>query len=404
MPEIQAVLDVTFNELSTEHQLILKEAMEQFQQKCLLSFSKNRSGVPFLRTDMPRVLMLGETDATAAAEKQEAFGMIQQAMEDIMARHKTAFLNSFRQMMVGVFGLNVGKHFEQGESSVAANGQPPRQDASVQPPQQSMSAQPTQHVGSPSIQQNPHQAIPNPRTYGEMAFGTAGVQLVSAYRIAPTSNKLQRNMYENGYSEFMDYSAIDALPNPGYGAATRMPAVGPGNQDTNVDLLVQRMTEVLQNQFGLKPKSQGHVYTPPFPEWYHRVALPNRVKVPTEFTKFSGQDDTSTMEHIARYLMQLGEASADEAFRIIYFPSSLIGPAFTWFTSLPAHSICSWKDLEQKFHAHYYTGSNEKKLIDVTTLRQRNNETPMEFLRRFRETKSMCFSLNIPVINWLVWL
>jgi hypothetical protein len=52
--------------------------------------------------------------------------------------------------------------------------------------------------------------------------------------------------------------------------------------------------------------------------------------------------------------------------------------------------------LEQKFHAHYYTSNNEKKLIDLTTLRQRNNKTPMEFLRRFRETKSMCFSLNIP--------
>jgi hypothetical protein len=52
--------------------------------------------------------------------------------------------------------------------------------------------------------------------------------------------------------------------------------------------------------------------------------------------------------------------------------------------------------LEQKFHAHYFIGSNEKKLIDLTTLRQRNNEKPMEFLRRFRETKSMCFSLNIP--------
>jgi hypothetical protein len=94
--------------------------------------------------------------------------------------------------------------------------------------------------------------------------------------------------------------------------------------------------------------------------------------------------------------MQLGEASADEAFRIRYFPLSLTGPAFTWFTYLPAHSICSWKDLEQKFHAHYYIGSSEKKLIDLTTLRQRNNETPMEFLRRFRKTKSMCFSLNIP--------
>jgi hypothetical protein len=206
-----------------------------------------------------------------------------------------------------------------------------------------------------------------------MAFGTSGVPPGSTYMIAPSSNRLQKNMYGNGYSEFMDYSAIDAFPNLGYGAVTGLPTGRPGNQDANVDLLVQRMTDVLQNQFGLKPKNQGHVYTSPFPKWYHRIALSNRVKVPTEFTKFSGQDDTSTVEHIARYLMQLGEASTDEAFRIRYFPLSLTGPAFTWFTSLPAHSICSWKDLEQKFHSHYYTGSNEKKLIDLTTLRQRNS-------------------------------
>jgi hypothetical protein len=88
---------------------------------------------------------------------------------------------------------------------------------------------------------------------------------------------------------------------------------------------MQKMTDVLQNQFGLKPKNQGHVHTPPFPEWYNRVALPHRVKAPADFTKFPGQDDTSTMEHIARYLMQLGEASADEAFRIRYFLLSLTG-------------------------------------------------------------------------------
>jgi hypothetical protein len=41
--------------------------------------------------------------------------------------------------MVGVFDPSVDKHLEQGESSAATNGQPPRQDASVQPPQQSMS-------------------------------------------------------------------------------------------------------------------------------------------------------------------------------------------------------------------------------------------------------------------------
>jgi hypothetical protein len=328
MPDIQDVMDVTFEELSTEQQLQLKEAIEQFQQKCLMLFSKNRSGVPFLKSDMPRVLMPGEPDTIAAEEKQEVFGMIQKALEDIMDMHNTTFLNSFRQMMVGIFGPRVDRHFE-GESSVAPAGQPVRQDASVQPPPQSMSGQPTQHVYGQPVRQNPRQAIPNPRTYGEMAFGTPGVQPDSTYKISPANNKLQKNMYGTGYSEFMDYSVVDALPNPGYGGATGMPIGGPGNQDVNVDLLMQRMTDVLQNQFGLKPKNQGHVYTPPFPEWYHRVALPNRVKVPADFTKFSGQDDTSTVEHIARYLMQLGEASADEAFRIRYFPLTLIGPAFT---------------------------------------------------------------------------
>jgi hypothetical protein len=167
-------------------------------------------------------------------------------------------------------------------------------------------------------------------------------------------------MYGEGYSEIMDYGAIDAFPNPGYGAAAGMPnePIGrPEDQDANVDLMVQKMADVLQNQFGLKPKMQGQVYTPPFSEWYHRVALPHRVKPPADFTKFSGQDNTSTVEHIARYLMQLGEASADEAFRIRYFPLSLTVPTFTWFASLPAQSICSWKDLEQKFHAHYFIGS-----------------------------------------------
>jgi hypothetical protein len=62
--------------------------------------------------------------------------------------------------------------------------------------------------------------------YGEIAFGTPRVQPVSTYRIAPTNNRLQRNMYGNGYSEFMDYSVVDALPNPRYGASTEMPAGG----------------------------------------------------------------------------------------------------------------------------------------------------------------------------------
>jgi hypothetical protein len=180
----------------------------------------------------------------------------------------------------------------------------------------------------------------------------------------------------------MDYGAIDALPNPGYGTAT-------GTQED--DILVQKMADMMQNQFGLKPKVQGPAYTPPFLEWYYRAILPPRVKPPTEFTKFSGQDDTSTVEHIALYLMQLGEASSDEAFRVRYFPMSLTGSSFQWFSSLPPKAVGTWRELERKFHAHYFSGTMEKKLIDLTSLKQRHSETPLEFLRRFRDMKGMCF-------------
>jgi hypothetical protein len=264
MPDIQDVMDVTIEELSSEQQMQLKGAIDQFQQKCLMSFSKNRSGVPYLKSDMPRVLLPGEPDTTSAEEKQEVFRMVQRTLEDIMAKHNTAFLHIFRQMMVGVFGPGVDKHFE-GESSTTVNGQPVRQDTNIQPPPQSMSGQPTQHVDSQPVRPNPHQAIPNPRTYGEMEFGTPRVQPDSTYRIAPANNRLQKNLYGTGYSEFMDYSAVDARPNPGYGGATRMPVGGTGNQVVHIDLLMQKMTDVLQNQFGLKPKNQGNVYTPPFP-------------------------------------------------------------------------------------------------------------------------------------------
>jgi hypothetical protein len=40
---------------------------------------------------MSRVLMPRESDATSSAEKQEAFAMIQQTMEEIMASYNTAF-------------------------------------------------------------------------------------------------------------------------------------------------------------------------------------------------------------------------------------------------------------------------------------------------------------------------
>ena len=68
----------------------------------------------------------------------------------------------------------------------------------------------------------------------------------------------------------------------------------------------------MKNQFGLKPKGQTFSYKRPYQEWYNLVALPMNYRL-LEFAKFTGQDSTSTIEHVSRYLTQLGEASIEEA-------------------------------------------------------------------------------------------
>ena len=124
------------------------------------------------------------------------------------------------------------------------------------------------------------------------------------------------------------------------------------------------------------------------------VALPTNYRLP-EFAKFTGQDSTSTIEHVTRYLTQLGEASIEQAHRVCFFSLSLSGPAFTWFSSLPVNSIANWTDLEKKFHIYFYTGIVEKKITDLTTIRQRTNKSDAEFLQRFQKTRNLCFSLNL---------
>jgi hypothetical protein len=95
------------------------------------------------------------------------------------------------------------------------------------------------------------------------------------------------------------------------------------------------MSETLLKQYGIKPKQQSCMYMIPFPP---------RFKVP-DFNKFFGQDETSTMEHITRFIIQCGGGNVD-ALWIQLLSSSLSGPAFSWFTSLPANSIIKWSDLE----------------------------------------------------------
>ena len=86
------------------------------------------------------------------------------------------------------------------------------------------------------------------------------------------------------------------------------------------------------------------------------------------------------MKHISLYLVQLEDAYVEEAHKVWFFPLSLSRPAFSWFSSLEPNSIAGWADLENKFHAYFYSGSRKKKITDLTSLRQRSNESGSEFI------------------------
>jgi hypothetical protein len=59
----------------------------------------------------------------------------------------------------------------------------------------------------------------------------------------------------------------------------------------------------------------------------------------SQFTKFSGEDDKTTLEHVSQFILQCGEASANDTVKLRMFHLSLSGTAFTWFTSLAPNSI-----------------------------------------------------------------
>jgi hypothetical protein len=89
-----------------------------------------------------------------------------------------------------------------------------------------------------------------------------------------------------------------------------------------------------------------------YPDYYNQLPYPRRYRVPA-FSKFSGDDGKTTLEHVGQFILQCGEASANDTLKLRMYLLSLSGTAFTWFTSLAPNSIFTWAQLEQKFHEHF---------------------------------------------------
>jgi hypothetical protein len=101
------------------------------------------------------------------------------------------------------------------------------------------------------------------------------------------------------------------------------------------------------------------------------------------------------LEHVGQFVIQCGEVSSSDIYKLRLFPLFLSGPAFTWFISLPPNSIYNWSDLEQKFYDYFFTDETGLKLSHLTSVKQNSNDIVSEYIRRFKYTRNRCYDLTI---------
>jgi hypothetical protein len=107
-----------------------------------------------------------------------------------------------------------------------------------------------------------------------------------------------------------------------------------------------QISAILRDQFGILPKRRTIGYTKPYPSDYDLIPLPPKYRL-LEFTKFNGSEGSSSIEHVSRYLTQLGMISVSDLLQVRFFSHSLIGLPSGWYTSLGPDSIRTWKQLEE---------------------------------------------------------
>ncbi|XP_015939957.1 uncharacterized protein LOC107465492 [Arachis duranensis] len=155
---------------------------------------------------------------------------------------------------------------------------------------------------------------------------------------------------------------------------------------------VTQIVEEVLNRVGLNVgfMNQPH-FMSAFPQVVQMAEVPRGVKNPKITTKFAEEVRESTTEHVARYLVEIGNLANDENLKIKFFPSSLTKNAFTWFLNIRPNSITTWNQLETAFHAQFYRGEMNVAVTDLVALKCEDGETIDDYLIRFKNARSMCY-------------
>ena len=94
---------VPYEELPDEDKDVINKAIEEFQNKCLLSYTKTHDNKVIQKYALPRVLMHVQSDTDEADDRRFFVDAVNKSINDAMLNHNTTFLNTFHNTMKEVF-------------------------------------------------------------------------------------------------------------------------------------------------------------------------------------------------------------------------------------------------------------------------------------------------------------
>jgi hypothetical protein len=103
----EAILNVTFEELSEEWCNTIERAMQQFKDKCMLSYAKDHEAEIYQKTYLPRVLLDGQPDPNDTIARHAMYETINQAMSTMLVNHNDVFLASLTNSLKESLGAGI---------------------------------------------------------------------------------------------------------------------------------------------------------------------------------------------------------------------------------------------------------------------------------------------------------
>jgi len=99
------VLNVTLDELPDSLKELVETAVNQYQEKCLFSFSRTRDNKVYQKTLFSRVILEGEHDPTI--QHQAMSETMSKAMASTLANHNEILVNGITNAIKEAFNLDI---------------------------------------------------------------------------------------------------------------------------------------------------------------------------------------------------------------------------------------------------------------------------------------------------------